>query len=558
MNDRGNPAGRFRLLGRLTACGVWYALALVLIPLICGVVFLAGNAPRDWSLHWVAPVTVVAAASSGPYDAVSTPVGWDVLWTNGAGQMRLSRFQQDGRRAAPDVSLAGTPVSLTLGRVGTTDVAVWREDLNNGQSVLRAALLSPGHPPRYRTLARGPWPLEQPHAFRAGSRVDVVFSWQRPVFDVYLAGVTADGAVMSPVRLTHAVSYAFYPHAVEDGGAIQLLYLDQCCGGDGYDLVASRYTLDGRRQGRAQRLDRILSLSSGNGGQGSSPNSWGLDVQHSAGDTWVAWSSDQGIAVARLHGGRLMTRNLVMAVAPPSLLALAVAGKEREVIWPQPSDLGTNLSTVQLDAAGLSVSAPDRVSFEPASDDVPRPIVAQGRPAVLWQASPNTSVTRLEVSHFTPATIGPPNLWTRFGLGLANPLGNIVLLILGGAAFGLLIAAVNVLLVLALAVVYILAFRLVSPRWRPVLFAALLAVALFIILVALHAPFPPVLILSQLSPRLGGVAVAGMALFVYLISRSLLRRFDETYRAGVMAFLALYFLAFLQALTVIQGQLGRI
>jgi hypothetical protein len=55
----------------------------------------------------------------------------------------------------------------------------------------------------------------------------------------------------------------------------------------------------------------------------------------------------------------------------------------------------------------------------------------------------------------------------------------------------------------------------------------------------------------------GIVTVAGLAVFILVLMREALGRMDDIYKAGAMAFGALYFIAFLQALMIIQDQIGQ-
>lgn len=558
---------------QLRSGSLWSIVALVVLPIICGLIVLAGHAPRDWSLHWTVPRTVIASTTQGLYGSVQTPRGWDVVWVDPAARMYLSRFDRSGKRIAPDIAVRGSPTaSLTLGRVGSADIALWRQDYNGG-SQLRDAVIPPSGLPIYHTLATGSAPLEHPQVFSLGSQAGIVFSWQRPIFNVYLDRVDANGRSSGPVRLTHVAGYAFLPHAVVDAsGAIQLVYLDENAASSAFNLIMARYSRSGSLLGPPRRIDSIASiLSSGGAASGSAPNEWGLDIQRRGREVWVAYSGDAGVTLARILGGRLLSRAVIAQVAPPSAVSLSLSRRWYEISWPQNFDLGVDLTTVQLDRVGLPIAAPDRVAFESATDSEPTPILAGGLPAFLWQATPNPNLTHIELSHYSPAALPAPNLPTRLGLGLADPLGNIALLIFGSLAFGALITIGNVLLILFLTGIYIVLLRILIRAvvgfipaarlytgWKWYLYLGLLAAFLYLILVPLAAPFPPVLFLNGFTVALGLLAVGGMIIFVWLLMRLVLRRFDEGYRLAGMTFAAFYFIAFLQAVILIQGQLGKI
>jgi len=207
-------------------------------------------------------------------------------------------------------------------------------------------------------------------------------------------------------------------------------------------------------------------------------------------------------------------------------------------------------------------TAIDRVAYEARSDDEPVAIALNGQPAVLWQAlTSETSATGIEVSHFTPATLSAPSPWSKFGLGLANPLGNLAFVLAGAAAVGVLLTVANVLLLGIMVAVYLVVFRrtpvvLNSVKWYA--YAVVVAAILYAVFVDWGAPSPPLLFLSSLSGTAGMVAVGGMLLFVLVLTRTVLRRLDDVFRAALMAFAALYFIAFLQAIVLMQGQVAKI
>jgi len=541
------------------------ALVLILIPVVCSLLFLYSNAPRNWSLHWVDPRTVVAAASNREFAAVTTPQGWDIAWVNVKGTLVLSRFDVSGRRLIADVSLRGAPSGsaqpLTLARAGNLDVVVWRQDTANGSS-LRAALVALGVRPLYRVLAAGGYPLEHPDAFAFNGKVYVVFSWQRTAFDVYLSRIDAGGVVLPPVQLTHTYSYAYDPHAVVDAmGILHLVYLDACCNQQAFDLRHERFTLSGVTVGPSQTVAQV-NIGGAGGGGNATPDRWALDVRRNGNAVWAAWSGDGGLSVAAWRGNRMIVGPaLVVPGGNTSSLTLSVAGGRQELIWQQYFELGSDLSALQLDGQGVP-TAIDRVAFEARLDDEPVAVAVDRQPAVLWQSlSAESTATGIELSHFTPVTLTAPSPWSKLGLGLANPLGNLALVLAGAAAVGVLLTVANVLLLLVMLAVYLVVFRrtpvvLNTVKWYA--YAVVVAAILYAVFVNWGAPSPPLLFLSSLSGTAAMVAVGGMLLFVLVLTRTVLRRLDDVFRAALMAFAALYFIAFLQAIVLMQGQVAKI
>lgn len=559
----------FQWLRRHTVVAI---IPLVVIPFLLALQFLSSYAPRDWSLHWLQPKTVISSTSSDDYSSVMTPQGYDLLWTSPANRLYLSRLDHAGRRLGPDVALAGSSQSPTLGVSGSTVVAAWRQDVNGG-SRLDAAVIQAGKAPRYLTLASGPWPLEHPLAFSDGPDVGIVFSWQRTgPYNVFLSrvgpGHPSDtraapqrGTRARPVQLTHVSSYAFYPHAVLDAaGNIQIIYLQACCGG-GFRLVHDRFSLAGRPLGSERSLGVITSM--GGGGQSGTPASWGLDVVAQGTRVWVTWAGDQGLMDAAFDSrGRLVLPPTLAAPLQTTFhLAFTVAGGHRELVWEQPYELGVYLGTIPVGANGLPPAGakPDRVAFESVSAALPQPLRLGGKPAVLYQANPSqTDVYRIEVSRFSPRVLAAPSVWAKLGLGLGSPVVNLAVLLVAALAFGVLITVANFLILIVLILAYFVIARLTPASWKWFVYTAVLIAALFLLFVRPGAPSPPLLFVTALPYNLGLLSIAGMAVFIIVLAWTILRRLDDVYRAAVMAFVAIYFIAFLEAITLVQGTVAKI
>ncbi len=190
---------------RIPLRAIGSGLVLAALLSLCGLVVLGENAQRDWSLHWNSPTVVLPSTSSFDYSAATTARGWDIAWTDLRGRLILSSFDSSGRRDRPDITLQGSPStltqSLTLGHAANFDVVAWRQDTADG-STLRTATVDGRSAPVYRTVAGGSAPIEHPIAFTDGNRVGVVFSWQRPQFNVFLSTVDRAGRASIPIALT--------------------------------------------------------------------------------------------------------------------------------------------------------------------------------------------------------------------------------------------------------------------------------------------------------------------------------------------------------------------
>ena len=185
------------------------------------------------------------------------------------------------------------------------------------------------------------------------------------------------------------------------------------------------------------------------------------------------------------------------------------------------------------------------------------PVTVGGTPAVLWQSHPTkTSITRIELSRFSPATFPAPSLGARLGLGLANPLGSVAVLIVGSFLFGVVLTVANILLVLLCVLLFVVLFRRLQTSWKWYAYAAALVLVLYSVFVVLGAPSPPVLFLVSLSGTAGTVTLVGLVLFLLVLMQRFLARMDDVYKAGALAFAAFYFIAFLQAVMIIQDQIG--
>ena len=492
--------------------------------------------------------------STSPYALAVTSQGWDLLWTSPQGRMFFSRFDPNGRRLAPDLQLRGAPQYPTLAHTDGMDVAAWREDRGNG-SQLQAAILRPGRSPVYRVLAQGQASLEHPQAFPAKRGVDIVFSWQRSrAYNLFLTGISSSGAARPPNQLTSVSEYAFNPQGVLDAqGRLHLLYMDLRRHSTRY-VVQDLYSSDGRRLGPTRTLDSIDGL------QDLTPEHWPLTIQRAGASVWGAWAGSQGLMVASWRGSALsVPPTAPEPIASTLWLVLVVSGDRRELVWQSQGNTGNILSTVQLGSQGQAEGAPDRLNYENASASQPEAVSENGEPGVLWQSAAGSGTARLELSRFTPDTRSAPTLWDRLGLGVANPVATLALVLAGGIGIGILATMANFLVVLALVLLYMVLARVVPSDRKWYLYPVVLAAALFLLLGVMGAPSPPIFVLGALpGGALGLLALVASAVFVYILSRAYLYRIEDLFRAALMAFVAVYFVAFLHALTLIQDQVSRV
>ncbi len=239
-------------------------------------------------------------------------------------------------------------------------------------------------------------------------------------------------------------------------------------------------------------------------------------------------------------------------------MALATVGSHMELVWLQPFDLGNYLGTISFAANGQALGDPDRVAFESASDDVPFSVSVGGLPAELWQAQPaKSSIIRIELSRFSPTVITAPTLQARIGLGLANPLSSLAVLAVGSLLFAVVLAVANILIIIVAVLLFVFLFRGAAGVWKYYAYMLLLAAAMYLLFVTLDAPSPPVLFLSGVNGPSATVTITGMVLFVIVIMVGFLRRIENVFRAGIMTFAAFYFISFLQAIVIIQSQIGK-
>jgi hypothetical protein len=179
---------------------------------------------------------------------------------------------------------------------------------------------------------------------------------------------------------------------------------------------------------------------------------------------------------------------------------------------------------------------------------------------IMWQLVSRDISSTFETASYRRS--GAPTLAQRLGLGYGNPWEAAALLVFGALGLATLTTTVNIFWVIGLAVLGLLTIRLL--RWLPSrwwVYACLLACVLFLVFVS---PGGPTLFLVTMQGAglatvpFGLLAFGGALAFVSWAGAVPLRRVDDVYRAGAMAFLGVFFFAFIEGVVFVQQQLGTI
>lgn len=535
------------------------AIPITFLFAIVGLVFLAAHAPRTWAAHWTSPGAIAQDSGAQEYGAIPEPGGrWDLLWIDTSGRLLYSPDSRPGKSAAVQLD-SGDVAQPDLIRAGRSVVGVWIHN-TNGATELRGAVLAPASARRSFTLLSSSVPIEHPNLF-AGPHgvIDLVFSWQKDGnFDVFLLTLSpASGRYTGLHRLTTSRYYSFYPRAVTDAaGDIDILHLESCCKQETWNVEYDRYNALGRRLQPTRILTTLnYGLTAPDAAQ------WGLDlVKDGSGNIWGAYTGVSGVWLFEANPrGQVVRAPIIvdpLAGAPDSL-SLATTRNGGSAIWAQPYDLGEYLEMRPFDGQARGGSA-ERIEYIAGSEVNPHAAVFGNRLAVIWQTvSPNLGAT-FEVSKYRKAAA--PSFAQRLGLGLGDPWEEAGLLALGTVSLAVIAASFNILVVLLLAAIGLALLYLLRRRpGRWLLYTGYLTLALFATFVS---PGFPTLFLTPM-PSLGYAAVpfgllaaGGSLLVVSLAGQGFMRRIDDIYRAGIMAFLGVYFFAFLESAVFVQQHLG--
>jgi hypothetical protein len=238
-------------------------------------------------------------------------------------------------------------------------------------------------------------------------------------------------------------------------------------------------------------------------------------------------------------------------------LALVPVGRGGVLYHSAPGEQEPFMAVYYFDRNGtVSNPLPERLSYDAGGlAQQPAAMAVGGRPSVMWaKVRQSTALLQSASAH----AFRGPNLLTQLGLNIGNVWGNIAFVTFGALTLAVGLVAINLLVIVALALLSIPLRRIVPYRHLVPAYTVVLGLAL-LALFALH-PNPPafVLVISGLDApyglwaALGGTFLAGWAgWFLY-------RRQDALFRAISMAMTGFYFVSVMYAVIFIEGQIGRI
>lgn len=541
---------------------IFVAVPVIVLLLITSMVFLVAKAPRTWAANWTSPTRNGISGGGADFGALTDGHGWDLLWLNeDTGQLVYSRHA-GGQNDAATVLDSGDVVQPTLTRVGAYQFGAWVHNFN-GYTTLKVALFVPGKRPRIRSLFTSVHPMEHPFAF-AGPRgeAELLFSWQRFAnTDIFQTSIDVSTLQRQTInRLTHSAIYGFYPRGVlESDGNLAVIHLERCCEQQQWHVVYDRYDQHGHHLGSTRLLAGLDY-----GQQAPDPSRWGEDIGRAPdGTIWGAFTGVSGVWLFHAgRDGRILQKPTFIgsdSQAPPGV-TLALTRSTNYVFWEEPFPLGSFIESRQFDQK-FNLGIDERVEYLSNAQVEPHAGLLLGsRPGVIWQTVSNDLS-----SHFNSAANRPtatPTLAERLGLGLTDPWQAAAVLIIGAFGLATLLTTVNVFFVVGLALLGMLVMRLFRRfpgRWA--IFGLILSALMYVIFVN---PGVPTLFLASLPSMgfanvpFGILAALGSLAFVSWIGMTSLRRIDDIYRAGIMAFLAIYFFAFVETAVFIQQRLGVI
>jgi hypothetical protein len=541
-----------RLLQTVPVLALFFAAAIIV---------LAARAPRTWATHWTNPRAVSAAGGEYDYGAVRTSSGgWDLLWADGASQKLVFTVDRGGGRSYSVSVDSGDVSEPDLVKVGGREIGVWVRN-ENGRTLLMGAYLGPGPRVHLYQLLASTAPLEHPYLVRglSGTAV-VVFSWQLyGNYDVFLSPLGPGPLRIIPRRITKAEYYSFYPRAIADAhGVIHMLHLESCCSQKTWQVVYDRYDLRGDHLGSTKTLSTLESLPN------ATPAQWPEELAvDRAGNVWGAYAGDAGMYLFEASPNGMIRRPPIQMYAGdgrPNSLALVLGRTVGYLAWEQSYDLGTYIDTRRFEIKSGAPSATERAVYASGSQLQPHAFVEGDTATIMWEATDQSRNSTFQTSTYRSA--GTPTLAQRIGLGLGNPWEEVAVLLLGSLGFATLTTTVNILWVLMLTLVGILTIRVF--RWLPskwLVYACVLACILFLVFVS---PGAPILFLDTMPASglavmpFGLMAFIAVLAFVTFMAAVPLRRVDDAYRAGLMAFVGVYFFAFVEAVVFIQQRLGYI
>lgn len=545
------------------------AVPPLLLVLTIETIVLVDHSPLAYAPNFSSPTRFGDASALDGYAALPRAAGgWDLLVADPHDRIVLKRFDASGRvlrREVVGMGASGT-ADPSLVRVGGRLLGVWvTPDGENTQ--LRADYVGDAQP-RSFPLTSGAGVVEHPDAVALPDG-DVAVLFQRETADQSSVDLTwiRRGARRG---VTHSLvpppAEAVYPGAAADGhGALEVLYLERCCGESAWRVVTVRVGPTGRVLGTPRGLDVVHYAPENHLGKmeyNAIPPRWGLDLKTAPdGRVWAAWSGDEALNVLRFGlNGRPGVAQTV-AGGGTLELALALMRHGAEIFTASHGIQGSQIAAIHVAANGSSAGVGQRVSFDPYDAPAnPQAGSVHGRPQLIWQNIQSETAAFMEgvVYH----TARPPDLATRLGLNIGNVWANAAFVILGSLAGGIVLAAGNVALLCLLVLPWVPIRHLVPhpARWP----TYLLAVGVLLVLVfVLNQGAPPwVLLMSGLIAPLDAasrwLAVTGATVAASWVSITLLRGQEPLLRAAVTVVIAVWFVAILYAALAIQFQITQL
>lgn len=547
---------------------------IALILIVTAGIFLYGHSPLKYSPFYASPTTLAALVADSEYGAVAQPDGgWSLAFARADGSLVYQRTRADGTiRTASEITsgLYGT-TALSLAMRGERGLIAWAGF--DGTTVYAAYV--------GRTIS-GSFPLttvagQVAHPYVVGDPkggYDVLYqlgTGRGPEYDIYLTRVLSGATRPSRViNISHARDYAMYPRAVFDGkGNLDVIYMNRVKLGQ-WSWMLARFDRNLRPLGTPRALGTVFyyAMLPGGGVNASIiPPRWGAAMARAAdGSVWIAWDGNRVIWTAHIApSGAVLSPARVAGTAgieaeydvtAVRALGLAPFARGGVLYHSYPGEQERYLAAYRFGPRGTGIGEPQRVSYEGGGDVTdPQAATVKGRPVVIWDKVRGMDAV-LIASRWHPRQA--PDLLTRFGLNVGNPVANVLFLTLGALTIGVGIAAINLLAILVLALAYVLLRRLFPRDIAWPAYAAVLAVALLWLFGRGGGAPPVVFVISGLAPPYGLLAAAVGAAVAWWAGRMLYGRQDALFRAISMAATALYVVAVLYAVVFVEGQIGRI
>jgi hypothetical protein len=446
----------------------------------------------------------------------------------------------------------------TMVRLGTTLFGAWIHNYN-GFDELDGMTAAPTGAPRTFVLVRSKAPIEHPFAFVGpGGRPGLVFSWQKyGNYDVFLLLINhGTKPTLVERRLTRAQFYSFYPQAITDArGDVDLLHLESCCSQQQFRVEWDRFTASGQKVAPTSVLTSIQERGANTLQRGEAIGKDG------SGQIWAASTIDSGAILVHANADGVPVETQP-ALDPfpeqPGSIALALGAHGGYAIWEHDNGLGTDLESRHFDESGMS--GVERIEYLPGQQHNAHAGYVGNRYRVVWESiTPSGGYAFETIQHRKAAG---PDLAERLGLGLGDPWSAAGLLFGGALGLGVMGTAINLIDALILAAIGVLLVRFLGGvAWRWLIVTALLTGALYALFVS---PGLPVLFLTTITALGFGAtqfvlaATGGALVFVGLVGQTALRRMDDIYRMAAMAFLGIFFFAFIEAALFVQQELGYI